>query len=1701
MKTFFDCFNCAILGLAWFIPAPCQAWNAPTYFVPLPDSSCEVFGGSGAARVYSGGIEPVSGPALILVGARGNVPCRLEAPENRMSAFLGNDPGKWRTHTPLAKRTRFVGVYPGVDFVYYGTDSGIEYDIELAPGANASQILIAFDGSRPKIGVDGGLLVTGATGTVIMRRPSVRQGERTIPAHYTIDHNRRVRLALGPYDHSKPLTIDPVLSWQVAVNGSGSYSETVAADRAGNMWILADFPGKSVVFGDTFGPGGDPRNLMLLKVDPTGSQLLYAVMIGGSSTEFGNGLAIGSDGSAYITGQTASNDFPVTAGAFQTQQLAWTGSSAFVVKVSPKGDSLVYSTYLSGTGGAVGEAIAVDSAGNAYITGQVRSPDFPLTAGSYEDHFSVYPLSVTYALRDIAGGFVVKLDSTGTSLIYSTLIDQTPLGIAVNSAGAAYVAGYSLPYLPPLSSYTLQTGDVSQSGTIITRLNPLGTRADFNVFLGCFPLFLSHGNIIALDSQSNIFIAGSSACSTFPAGTDGAFQPQHSSGSTFTQSNLAAGYDALIVKIAAEASSVLAATFLGGSDVDQVSGIAVASDDSVLVTGGTSSTNFPVTPDALQPAYGGGAVASAGVTGDGFFARLSPDLKQLRYSTYLGGAGADLVTAMALDLAGNVYMGGSTLSGRNSPGVFSFGSTGTLWALRLGNDYNPPPSISSVSPALLTAGGSASISISGANFLPNATVLVNGAAVPTSATSSSQLSASLNASLLAFAGTLSIEVLNPASASSNSWFVPVSPAAGMNPAPQITVLLPDSVPAGSAAQSVTLQGSGFLASSVVSVNGSPRSAKLNLDQSLTVTLTTSDLASTGLLNITVTNTMPGGGSSGPAAFTVSAPLQARMPPGLASISPSSMPAGGAPRTITLSGSAITLTSVARWNGASHPLTLSSTSEFTFTASASDLANPGPIRVTIYDAATGLESNPLPFWISAGVDAQDMAVNPANGLMYIATPTSLVVVDPATGKTAATVPLSSPFGRIEISPDGGYLFAITNQGLVRYMLPAASPWLGSSVVVTSNASDFAPVPGSPGSVAVYGGSFSPSFAIFDGAAMRPSTAKLQNAPSNAQRGLQFSSDGKTLYYAAGYGSPVLVTIPVISGGLGSPVVSGSASDASTPGTIFGGRIYTLSGNVFDLATLNLIGSIPVASTMEPLVTTGTLITVASGNQYYCSVQAFDSISLAPLWEENVAADCTSNYGVPRVLDAGGGRLAFIVSTVAYLAQRPGPAPLHSITPLSPAIKATLELGASWIPDNQFAILSAQSTVPVTTFLLPGQQSGFTLGPIYEHSQFSPAVTPAAYTFTSTNSPALGQYSGTAVVLLSNTTNPPLTIPYNVSIINPYPLQASVSSLSFTSQPGTPPPAPQTFTITKQGETVSLGFAAAFPGWFSAQNSANSAPATITVKVNPAGLAAGTYTDSLKFASSTATESLSVPVTLTVLPSTAQAPVVSAIQDAESSNTSIVPGEWVAIYGSGLASTSRTWNVGDFTSGNSLPTAIDGVMVTFAGKPAAVYYVSPSQINVQAPSGLAGSVPVVVSLNNNPGAGVNVTAVAQSPSLFVYQAGSRLYPAATHLNGTLIGDPTVQPESSAASVGETIVLYVNGLASSLSGSVISSPQQYSGAVSVKVGNANAAVTYAGLVAAGQFQLNIQIPSGLASGDYPLSITSGGVTSPGLVTLPIR
>ncbi|HEY4086162.1 MAG TPA: IPT/TIG domain-containing protein [Bryobacteraceae bacterium] len=238
--------------------------------------------------------------------------------------------------------------------------------------------------------------------------------------------------------------------------------------------------------------------------------------------------------------------------------------------------------------------------------------------------------------------------------------------------------------------------------------------------------------------------------------------------------------------------------------------------------------------------------------------------------------------------------------------------------------------------------------------------------------------------------------------------------------------------------------------------------------------------------------------------------------------------------------------------------------------------------------------------------------------------------------------------------------------------------------------------------------------------------------------------------------------------------------------------------------------------------------------------------------------------------------------------------------------------------------------------------------------------------------------------------------------------------------------------------------------------------------------------------------------------AASPTISGVFDAESERPSFTSGQWVGIYGSGLANTSRMWRDSDFTGGTSpgspLPTSIDGVSVTIGGQPAAVYFVSSTQVNALAPSNLPlGPADVVVTNNGTPSAAFSANVVPSSPSFFYYAAGGNLYPLAVHLDGTLVGDPAVQSNARKAQPGETLEFFANGIAAA-QGGVIAPVTQFPQEISISGGGAPITASAPALIFAGEFQVNGTLPTPLPVGDYPLALNvkDGGSTVDAGVTV---
>jgi hypothetical protein len=586
--------------------------------------------------------------------------------------FIGNDPQKWRTNVPTFAKVRYKELYPGIDVVYYGNQRQLEYDLIVAPGADPNQIKLTFEGTND-MKLDGGdLILVTSGGEVRLRKPLVYQqdGDHTqlIAGQYVLEESQgetrgessdyprtsnveprtsssdprtaslRVGIQLAAYDRSKPLIIDPVLSYSTYLGGNGgALGRSIAVDAAGDAYVAGETGSTNF---PTVGPlqpvFGGSLDAFITKFKANGSALIYSTYLGGSATDSALGLAVDAAGNAYVTGYTLSTNFP-TANPVQPAP-GGPGSDAFVAKLSATGSALVYSTYLGGSGADEnGRSIAVDAAGNAYISGRTNSTNFPLNNA----------MQAAYG-GGAADGFVAKLSFSGAAFIYSTYLggngDEGAYALAVDKAGNAYVTGSTASSNFPTPNAHQAAFGGGSSDAFATKLLAGGSLA-YSTYLGGSAQDTGLG--IALDTAANVYIVGWTESANYPV-TPGAFQ------TTLNTS------DAFVTKITADESaliyttSIVYSTYLGGSSLEIGRGIAVDGAGSAYVTGQTASSNFP-TLNPIQASYAG-----SGGQADVFVTKFNAAGSALVYSTYLGGSGHDSPNGIAVDAAGNASITGQT---------------------------------------------------------------------------------------------------------------------------------------------------------------------------------------------------------------------------------------------------------------------------------------------------------------------------------------------------------------------------------------------------------------------------------------------------------------------------------------------------------------------------------------------------------------------------------------------------------------------------------------------------------------------------------------------------------------------------------------------------------------------------------------------------------------------------------------------------------------------------------------------------------------------------------------------------------------------------------------------------------------------------------------------------------------------------------
>jgi uncharacterized repeat protein (TIGR01451 family) len=582
----------------------------------------------------------------------------------RVNYFHGTDQSKWQRDVPTYARVRYASVYPGIDAVYYGNQQQLEYDFNVAAGADPAQIKLRFEGAEGlRLDDAGDLLIQTSAGEVRQHKPLVYQevagARREVESRYELSRVGEVTFALGAYDPSLPLVIDPVLAYASYVGATSSDAAYgIAVDANGFAYITGNLFGAFTMTPGAYDTTSAGQDVYIAKINPAGNSFVYATYISAvGGNNFGNDIAIDAQGNAYVTGKASAAIFPATPGAYDATQ---NNTDAFVVKLNAQGNALLYATYLGGTGSEEGFGIAVDAAGDIYVAGTTSSNNFP----------------VVNALQTTFGGsrdaFAVKLRPAGagaSDLLYSTYLggagDEEANAVTADASGNLYLTGYATSANYPTTANAFDTSLAGSSGdAVVTKLNPAAVGAAslvYSTFLG--GTSADKGNDLVLDSAAlpNIYLAGTTSSSSvnglFPTTANAYDTTINGTDAFFTRLNPAG----------AGANDLVYSTVIGGLNADEGLGIARDSAGRIYVSGTTGSSNFPVTTDAFQSVYNGN---------DAFIVKLNPagaGASDLLYSTLFGGVsggsnasdGNDKAHDIAVDPQGNFYIAGET----GSPGL------------------------------------------------------------------------------------------------------------------------------------------------------------------------------------------------------------------------------------------------------------------------------------------------------------------------------------------------------------------------------------------------------------------------------------------------------------------------------------------------------------------------------------------------------------------------------------------------------------------------------------------------------------------------------------------------------------------------------------------------------------------------------------------------------------------------------------------------------------------------------------------------------------------------------------------------------------------------------------------------------------------------------------------------------------------------
>ncbi|MCT7976949.1 SBBP repeat-containing protein [Laspinema olomoucense] len=587
---------------------------------------------------------------LEFVGANGNPVIEGIEPLPGLANFLsGSDGSTWSGNVPTYQGIAYRDLYDGIDLVYRGTEGALKREFVVDPGADPGQIRLDYSGIEAVALREGALVLQTALGELIEGAPIIYQdieGSRVaVAGEYELLGDGQVGFELGAYDPNYALIIDPTLQYSSYLGGTlQDQGDAIALDAQGNIYIAGrtistDFPTRIPLQSTISNPESFKFDAFITKIAPDGASAFYSTYLGGRDNDRALDVAIDSRGSAFVVGQTSSDNFPVTVGAAQT---AFNGETdGFIVKLTANGGFIETGTYFGGAGSDSVNSITLDNEGNFYVTGQTFSENFPMQ-GAVQNTIGANGSDVLVAKFNPLGG-----------LLYSTFLggfgNDVGQAIAVDGNQNIYVTGQASSDNFPLVS-ELQRRYRGGGDAFVTKISSDGSQLIYSTYLGGRDSDI--GNAIAVDAAGHVYIAGSTGVprdgqpgAVIPVGDFPKVNP--------LQAQLNGLSEAFVTKLAPDGKSLIYSTFLGGSGFEEGNDMAIDNRGNVYLTGETTSSDLPqVAP--IQPGFGG--------NGDAFVGKILADGRTIDYLTYLGGNGFESGNAIAVNPVGTAFVTGQSAS-------------------------------------------------------------------------------------------------------------------------------------------------------------------------------------------------------------------------------------------------------------------------------------------------------------------------------------------------------------------------------------------------------------------------------------------------------------------------------------------------------------------------------------------------------------------------------------------------------------------------------------------------------------------------------------------------------------------------------------------------------------------------------------------------------------------------------------------------------------------------------------------------------------------------------------------------------------------------------------------------------------------------------------------------------------------------------